>query len=162
MAYSIRPYRDNDAEALAEVIAAAIAAIGPHAYSPEQVAAWSARHPGARRYRERVSEGHAIFVATDADDSPVAYALIEPDGHLDHLYNHPDHTRRGLATQLLARAEIYAQAHGVERIYTEASDLARPAFERAGYVVTNKREFTIAHEGRDVPIHNWAMEKRLR
>jgi hypothetical protein len=31
MAYSIRPYRDDDAEALAEAIAAAIAAIGPHA-----------------------------------------------------------------------------------------------------------------------------------
>ena len=162
MAYSIRPYRDDDAEILAEVIGAAIAEIGPHAYSEEQVAAWSARHPGASRYRERVADGDVIFVAADAEDRPVAYALMAPDGHLDHLYNHPDHTRRGLATQLLARAEIYAAAHGVERLYTEASDLARPAFERAGYVATKKREFTIPHQGREVPIHNWAMEKRLR
>ncbi|KWV95924.1 MULTISPECIES: GNAT family N-acetyltransferase [unclassified Erythrobacter] len=162
MAYSIRPYRDDDAEALAEVNAAAIAEIGPHAYSTEQVAAWMARHPGAERYRERVAAGDVIFVAADRDDRPVAYALIEANGHLDHLYNHPDHTRLGLATQLLARAEIYARAHGIERLYTEASDLARPAFERAGYVVTDKREFTIAHDGRDVPIHNWAMEKALR
>ncbi len=162
MAYSIRPYRDADAEALATVNAAAIAEIGPHAYSPEQVAAWSARHPGPEKFRERVAAGHAIFVAADVEDRPVAYALIEPDGHLDHLYNHPEHTRRGLATQLLATAEAHAAAQGVERIYTEASDLARPAFERAGYVATKKREFTIAHEGREVPIHNWAMEKRIR
>ncbi|WP_370034150.1 GNAT family N-acetyltransferase [Qipengyuania mesophila] len=162
MAYSIRPYRDSDAEALAAVNGAAIAEIGPHAYSPEQVAAWSARHPGPERFRERVAAGHAIFVATDAEDRPVAYALIEPDGHLDHLYNHPEHTRRGLATQLLATAEAHAVALGVERLYTEASDLARPAFERAGYAAKKKREFTIAHEGREVPIHNWAMEKRIR
>ena len=162
MAYAIRPYRDADAEALAAVNAAAIAEIGPHAYSPEQVAAWSARHPGPERFRERVAAGHAIFVAADAEDRPVAYALIEPDGHLDHLYNHPAHTRRGLATQLLATAEAHAAAQGVERLYTEASDLARPAFERAGYVATGRRDFTIAHEGREVPIHNWAMEKRIR
>ena len=162
MAYSIRPYRDDDAEALANIIAASIAEIGPHAYSPEQVAAWSARHPGAERYRQRVAEGDVIFVAVDASSKPVAYALIEPDGHLDHLYNHPDHTRLGLATQLLTRAETYARVHGVERLYTEASDLARPAFERVGYLATKKREFTIAHEDREVPIHNWAMEKLLR
>ena len=109
-----------------------------------------------------MAEGDVIFVAVDASSKPVAYALIEPDGHLDHLYNHPDHTRLGLATQLLTRAETYARAHGVERLYTEASDLARPAFERVGYLAMKKREFTIAHENREVPIHNWAMEKLLR
>ncbi|MBX7481351.1 GNAT family N-acetyltransferase [Qipengyuania qiaonensis] len=162
MAYAIRPYRENDAEALAIMVAAAISEIGAHAYSPEQVAAWSARHTGAGRYRERVAMGDVIFVAADADDKPVAYALIERDGHLDHLYNHPDHTRRGLAAQLLASAESHARERGIAKLYTEASDLARPVFERAGYIVTGKREFTIAHEGRDVPIHNWPMEKLLK
>jgi putative acetyltransferase len=57
--------------------------------------------------------------------------------------------------------EMHARDHGITRLYTEASDLARPAFERAGYSVTHKREFAIAHEDRDVPIHNWAMEKPL-
>ncbi len=161
MAYSIRPYRDEDAEALSEINAAAIAEIGPRAYSPEQVAAWSARHPGSDHFRERVAAGRVILVGADADDRPVAYALIEPDGHVDHLYNHPDHTRRGLATQLLARVETYAAAHGAKRLCTDASDLARPAFERAGYRMTERREFTIPHEGRKVPIHNWAMEKLL-
>ena len=47
MAHVVRPYRDDDAEALAGILAAAITRIGPAAYSAEQVAAWSARHPGA-------------------------------------------------------------------------------------------------------------------
>ena len=162
MAYSIRPFRNEDASFLDGIIAAAIPEIGPRAYSKEQVAAWNARHSGPSRLWERVAQGHAIFVTADADDRPVAFVLIEPDGHLDQLYNDPAHTRRGLAAQLLARAETYATAHGVQRLYTEASELARPVFERAGYTVTAKREFTIAHDGRDVPIHNWAMEKRLK
>ena len=161
MAYVIRPYRDDDAEVLAEILASAITDIGPHAYSPAQVAAWAARHPGARRYRERVAAGDVIFVAADVDDRPVAYVLLEQDGHIDHLYNHPEHTRRGLATQLLATAATYARKHGRERLYAEASDLARPAFERAGFAASHKREFTIPHGDRDVPIHNWGMEKPL-
>ena len=157
MAYGIRPYRDEDAEAVAAVCSAAIEAIGPRAYSAEQVAAWRARHPGPQRYRDVVANGARILVAADAQDRPVAYSLLERDGHLDHLYCHPDHTRRGLADLLLAEAEVMARDWGVDRLFTEASDLARPAFERVGYEATHKREFEI--DG--VPIHNWAMEKAL-
>ena len=85
MAYAIRPYRDDDAEAVAAVCAAAIEAIGPRAYSPEQVAAWRARHPGPQRYRDVVAYGAELIVAADEQDRPVAYALLERDGHLDHL-----------------------------------------------------------------------------
>ncbi len=105
--------------------------------------------------------GHAIFVASDESDAPVGYALLEPDGHLDHLYCHPQHTRQGLADELLAAAEMYAATLGLNRLYTEASELARGAFERAGYAVTHRRDFEIEHAGQQVPIHNYAMEKTL-
>lgn len=161
MAYSIRLYRDSDAEQLSQIALAAITAIGSHAYTPEQVRAWSGRHGGAQMYRRRAAEGHIIFVAADSDDVAVAYALLEPDGHLDRLYNHPDHSRRGLASQLLAQAERHARAAGLTRLFTEASELARPAFERAGFSVQHRRDFEIEHDGTAVAIHNYAMEKLL-
>ena len=157
MDYAIRLYRDDDAEALSALALAAIREVGSHAYSLEQVEAWAARHPGPGMYRRRASERHAIVMAVDSDDTPVAYAVLEPDGHLDRLYNHPQHTRRGLASRLLAAAEEHARALGLSRLYTEASELARPSFERAGYAVTHRRNFEI--DG--VPIHNYAMEKLL-
>ena len=157
MAYAIRPWRDGDAGALAALYREAIETIGPRAYSAEQVSAWLARQPGADRYRERVADGAAIFVAAAAEDRPVAYVLLEADGHLDHLYNHPAHTRRGLATQLLATAEGFARERDIRLLFAEASELARPAFERAGYRMTHRREFAIG----GVAIHNWAMEKAL-
>ena len=90
-------------------------------------------------------------------DQPVGYALVQTDGHLDHLYLHPDHTRRGLAERLLDAAESLVRGHSAPRMFSEASDIARPAFERAGYRMTHRHDFSI--DG--VPIHNWAMEKPL-
>ncbi len=116
-----------------------------------------ARFPGAQLYRDCVAEGAAIFIAAGEDDQPVAYALLEADGHLDHLYNHPDHSRRGIALNLLTTAALYARHHGMARLYTEASELARPSFEEAGFIATERREFEI--DG--VPIHNWAMERPI-
>ncbi len=161
MSYVIRDYRDGDAPALAAITLAAIRGVGAHGYSPDQVAAWAARHPGAERFRERAAAGHRIFLVANRMDEPVAYSLIEPDGHLDMLYCHPDHTRQGLADRLLSAAEYHARGKAMARLYTEASELARPAFERAGYAVTHRRDFEIPFEDRKVPIHNFAMEKRL-
>ena len=161
MAYTIRRYREGDAGALAEITLSAIHAIGPRAYSREQVLAWAARHPRAERFASSAANGAVIFLAVDANDRPVAYASLEPDGHLDMLYCHPDHTRRGLAVQLLAEAELEATRTGIVRLYTEASELARPAFERAGYRVSHRRDFSIPHAGGSVPIHKSAMTKPL-
>jgi len=157
MPYSIRAYQDGDAEALAEVIKSAIERIGPRHYSADQVAAWSARHPDAGRFRERAANGDKLIIAADQRNHPVAYAILEDDGHLDHLYCHPEHTRQGIAERLLSEAEEIARSIGAQRLYTEASELARAVFERAGYVVRHRREFEI--DG--VSIHNFAMEKLL-
>jgi putative acetyltransferase len=153
----IRTFRDDDAEALSEICRAAIAVIGPRKYSAAQVAAWLARHPSAERYRERHSAGHVMFVAECDAREPAGYALLEPDGHLDHLYCHPDHTRSGLAKRLLEAAETFAQEKGMTRLYTEASESAVGAFTQAGYVKKERRDFEIG----GVPIHNYAMEKSL-
>ena len=77
------------------------------------------------------------------------------------LYCHPEHTRRGLADKLLAASEQYARKRKLRHLYTEASELARPAFERAGFVVQHRRDFDIEHDGKAVAIHNYAMEKPL-
>jgi putative acetyltransferase len=157
----IRRFRSSDAGALAALTAAAIRVTGLRAYSPQQVAAWGARHPGPERFIASAANGDTILVAVDAGDTPIAYVLTEPDGHVDMLYCHPDHTGRGVAGVLLGAAEASARASAIARLYTEASELARPAFERAGFAVLHRRDFAIAHEGHDVAIHNYAMEKRL-
>ncbi len=157
MGYSIRSFEEGDAEALAELGRAAIGAIGPDAYTKEQVEAWLANFSGPEVYQTQASAGTQIFIATDEDDAPVAYAMLEKTGHLDHLYCHPDHTKEGLASSLLETAALYAKYHGITHLFTEASQIAKPAFESAGYTAMKKRTFEI--DG--VEITNWAMVKTI-
>lgn len=140
---------------------AAIRVTGLRAYTPKQIAAWAARHPGPQRFVASAAKGDMILIAVDAADHPMAYALLEPDGHLDMLYCHPDHIGCGLAGRLLAEADRRAMAAGIACLFTEASELARPVFERAGYALLRRRDFTIPSPDGDIAIHNYAMEKRL-
>jgi putative acetyltransferase len=158
--YTIRAFTPADAEAIAALTLAAIRQTALRAYSPEQVAAWSARYSPARLL-ESAARGDVILVAADADDRPAAYTVLEADGHLDMLFCHPDHTGHGLGLRLLNEAEEAARPLGAERLYTEASELARSVFARAGYALLHRRDFTIPFEGSEVAIHNYAMEKRL-
>jgi putative acetyltransferase len=155
-----RRYQDGDAPLIAALTLAAIRQTALRAYSPEQVSAWSARY-SVERLIQGAAKGDWIQVAVDAEDAPIAYAVLESDGHLDMLYCHPDHTGTGLARHLLAEAEQAARALALSRIFTEASELAKPVFERVGYSLLHRRDFAIPFEGREVAIHNYAMEKRL-
>ena len=161
MTFAIRAFRAGDAADLAALTGRSILAIGSRAYSPEQVAGWAARHPGPERFVASAAKGDLILVAVDEFDHPCAYALMEPDGHLDMLYCDPGTAGRGVAGALLAELEGQARAAGVTRLFTEASELARPVFARARYLLLHRRDFTIPHAGREVAIHNYAMEKRL-
>ncbi|MEM9310193.1 MAG: GNAT family N-acetyltransferase [Pseudomonadota bacterium] len=163
--YSVRLFQPGDEVFLSAITQSAILSIGPRKYSQEQVNAWAARHPSPARFVERAEAGARILVALANPELRVAYALLEKDSagdvHLDMLYCDPQHTRLGLSEALLARAQACAHDYGAVRLYTEASELARGAFERAGFAIQHRRDFTIEHEGRAIAIHNYAMEKRL-
>lgn len=147
----------GDASALAALTLDAIRHIGSRAYSPEQVEAWASGYIDAQRFTQRSKAGHYIYIMADKADMPAAYALLEPDGHLDMLYCSPAHAGRALTTRLLEHAEGQARGIGVTRLYTEASELARKPFERAGYVMVERRDFKL----RGTRIHNYVMEKVL-
>ena len=70
MGYSIRSFEEGDAEALAELGRAAIGAIGPEAYTEEQVEAWLSNFAGPEVYQAQADSGTQIFIATDDDDAP--------------------------------------------------------------------------------------------
>ncbi len=153
--YTIRRFRPGDEQSLARIMRAAIEGIGPRGYSPQQVIAWAGRAHSAERYLHRAGLGDLVILALDGDNQPAAYSLLEPDGHVDHLYCDPDHAGNGLGGRLLKEVDTIASELRLPRLYSEASELARPVFERAGYGVLERREFEI--DG--VPMHNFAMEK---
>lgn len=167
-AFAIRTFEPGDAQMLYQLCRAAIGKTGGKAYSPLQTEAWLARHPGPELYPQRIAAGAHIFIAyrtlaptSDPDQTPLAYALLERSGHLDRLYGDPAMGGQGLADMLLQAAEDHARQQGLTRLYTEASELARSAFARAGYTLLERRDFALTHKGGKVAIHNYAMEKWL-
>jgi putative acetyltransferase len=152
----VRPFRADDAKALAGIFYAAVHRLTLADYSDEQRRAWAPAPPDPASFVARASDGRLFLVAVDGRDAPVAYGDIEANGHIDHLYRHPDVA--GAASALYDRLEREAVDRGVGLLTVEASETARRFFLRRGFAEVARREFLL----RGVPIHNWSMEKTLR
>ena len=154
-AFLIRDYRPDDAAALMAVFRAAVRIGARKDYTEAQVKAWAPDVMDFARWSDRL-EGRVTWVA-EIDGAPVGFTDLEPDGHLDMLYVHPDHHRRGVARALLAQAAAEAQKLGVTRLYTEASLTARRPFQKCGYRVIAPQ--TVVFNGQSFV--NFRMEKVL-
>ena len=152
----LRPFRPEDADALLDIFYEAIHRVCSRDYSPEQIEAWA--RTGGKDYAKwaRRCERKLPWVAEIAG-RPVAFAELDPDGHIDCFYGHPDWHRKGVGSALMARVEQEARARGIGRLYAEVSITARPFFEKAGF------RFLADHDAeiRGVKLRNFRMEKRL-
>jgi putative acetyltransferase len=153
----IRPYQPSDAETLCAIFVDAVREICRRHYSAEQIEAWGQRKPDTATFHARATDGRLVLVAVDHLGDPLAYVDLEANGHIDQLYCRPDMAGKGIASALYDQIERAARERGIQRLYVEASEAARPLFARKGFVELRRRDFRVA----DIPIHNFAMEKMV-
>lgn len=153
----IRPFRSTDAPLLAALYHASVHGAGRRYYTSAQLAVWSPAPADPARYLQQ-AVGRTFLVAEDASGRVIGYGDLEPDGHIDHLYCHPDAIGTGVGAALYHALEEAARRDGVARLYVEASENARPLFERRGFALDARNDF----ERNGVAIHNYRMSKRLR
>jgi putative acetyltransferase len=153
-----RPFRKDDAPALAALFHASVREVGIRDYTLEQVQAWSPAPPDPARYVQRGLEDRTFLVAVDDDDEPIAYTDLEADGHINHFYCRPDVVGTGVASALYDQLEAAARARGLSRISVNASEAARRLFLKKGFSVVRRND--LVRMG--VRIHNYSMEKTLR
>ncbi|MGU3384476.1 GNAT family N-acetyltransferase [Methylobacterium sp. D53M] len=152
----IRPFEPSDADALATLFHASVHEAGRRYYSDTQVKAWSPSRPEPERYL-RQSKGRTFLVAIDEAGQPIGYGDLEPNGHIDHLYCRPDRIGTGVGSAIYAALEDAARAAAVAVLYVEASEGARPLFERRGFKVVVRNDFVL----NGIVIHNYRMSKSL-
>lgn len=152
----IRQFKPSDAPALAALFHASVREAGIRDYSAKQVEAWSPWEPDADRYL-RLAESRTFLVAVDDDNRPIGYGDLEPNGHIDHLYCHPDLVGTGVGSAIYAAIEATARRAGIALLFVEASEAARRLFERHGFAVDARHDFTI----NGVAIHNYRMSKLI-
>ena len=157
MQVTIRDYERRDAAGVADVFYRSVREVARSDYTAEQVKAWIPGRWDAEREHQRSGDGRLVLVAEDGTGHVVAFIDMEPDGHIDRLFCAPEAAGRGIASRLYEAIETAARARGIDRLFTEASELARRFFERKGFTVLERQDQTL----RGVPIHNYRMAKFL-
>jgi putative acetyltransferase len=151
----IRTYQAADAASVVDVFRASVRSTAARDYHPAQIRAWAPDVIDEEKFGRRC-ETKSTWVA-EIEDRVAGFSDLEPDGHVDMLYVHPDFQRRGVARALLQHVEKAARAMDLRRLYTEASITARPAFESMGFRVIAPQTVTVRGES----WANYRMEKRL-
>lgn len=129
----IRPFKISDTSSVIKVYRDAVRRIGPIAYSPEQIAAWSRYPTDERDFGQRLTQGHTLVM----EENGIIYAFgqLHPRNCFAFLYTTGDTHRKGLGTRLYDALESRAFSAGVIEMHTEVSRIARPFFEKRGFTL---------------------------
>ncbi len=164
----LRSYTDSDLEPVVLLFTAAVHSIADSDYTSAQRAAWAPEPPDLDEWRKRLSplktlvaeKSPAEPLATDQDRHSrlLGFISYETNGHIQFLYTSPKSMRRGIASALYSCVESELIALGVDELFTEASVVARPFFERQGFVVVEEQ---CVYRGR-VAFRRYGMRKSTK
>lgn len=129
----VRPYVETDAAATLEIFVRAILEGARSRYSDEQVRAWLGEAPRAPGWNADWMATRT-FVAV-SDEVVVGFVDLREDGYVDRLFTLPSRSRGGVGSALIRHVLAVARSESIPRLMTHASHLARPVFERFGFVV---------------------------
>ena len=151
----IQTYSVERAKEIADVFHQSVHAVDPSVYSPEQKEAWAPSPINYERWAERLTEKKP-FIAV-IENRVAGFIELDADGHIDCTYTHPDFQGKGVAATLYEHLLEEAKSRNINRLYVEASLIAKPFFEHRGFYVVKKNEV----ERNGVSLVNFSMEKHL-
>ena len=129
----ITEYQSNYAREIADLYHFSVHAIHDAIYTAEQKEAWAPTPPDYKFWQKRLDKKQP-FLAFLGEDL-VGFMELEHDGHIDCSYTHPKFQRLGVASALYGYLETQAKKRGINRLYVEASHVAKPFFEKLGFPV---------------------------
>lgn len=141
---ALRPMLPADGPALAAIFGASIDELSAEDYDEEQRTAWMATASDEAAFAARLA-AMLTLVAT-ADGTPAAFASLKDNRHIDMLFVDPALAGRGIGTLLVDACEKLAKARGAKTLTVDASDTARPLFERRGYVAQSRQSVPVNGE----------------
>ena len=132
----IRNYKESDVHEIATLFHESVHAIKSEVFSKEQLEAWSPSPPDYEFWSSKLNKSKP-YVAT-MDSKIVGFIELEEDGHIDCLYVHKNYQGQGIAGELLSHAGTVAMSNGISNLYVEASEVAKPFFEKHGFLLLTK------------------------
>lgn len=153
---SVRNYRPEDVEALANIFFNTIHRINIEHYTEEQVDVWAPRSSlETEGWAKKFSRTNPIIAL--AGDKIVGFAEFEPNGHIDCFYCHHEWIGKGVGSALMSEILTRAKSSNIDRIFSEVSITARPFFEKQGFAVLTEQK--VVRNG--IELTNFKMERKI-
>jgi putative acetyltransferase len=130
-AVSLRPYLPTDARRCAEIFRSSIEELAADDYDEDQREAWASRGDDEQAFAARL--GEALTLLAVIDGAVAGFATLKGADQIDMLFVDPKFARQGAGRALVEALTKLAQARGAKRLTVEASDVAKPLFERQGF-----------------------------
>ena len=135
-AVSLRPYLPADAKRCAEIFHSSIEELAAEDYDAEQREAWAARADDEKAFGAKLA-GELTLLAL-VDGAVAGFASLKGATEIDMLFVDPEFARQGVGRTLVDALTKLAQARGAKRLTAEASDVAKPLFERLGFAAQQR------------------------
>lgn len=135
MGFSVRLYREEDQNVLAELFYQTVHTVNAADYTDEQIDAWAPEERDMKRWNESLMN-HDTVVA-EKNGQIIGFGDMDENGYLDRLYVHKDFQRKGIASAICDKLENQSAA---EQFETHASITAKGFFEKRGYKVVKEQQ----------------------
>ena len=153
--FALRPYLASDAPLLAAIFVAAIQELTGDDYNEAQQEAWATGAEDEAAFGGKLAS-ELTLIAT-VQNSPVGFASLRGNEHIDMLYVHPSVVGQGAGAMLIDALEKLAGARGAKALTVDASDNAVEFFKKRGYVATQRN--SVPRQGEWLA--NTTMQKQL-
>ncbi len=141
---SLRPYVPADAKRCAEIFRSAIDELAADDYSDEQREAWASRADDEAAFGKGLAGMLTLIAIIDGEEA--GFASLKGADVLHMLFVAPEFARQGAATTLVDAMTKLAAARGAKRVTAEASEVAKPLFEKLGFVAEKRNLVNIGGE----------------
>ena len=143
-AVALRPYVPADTKRCAEIFRSSIEELAAEDYSEEQRESWAARADDEQAFGANLAQ--ALTLLAVIDGAIAGFASLKGADEIDMLFVEPEFARQGVGRTLVDALTRLAQARGVKRLTTEASDVAKPLFERQGFTAQKRNLVRIGEQ----------------
>jgi len=141
---TVRRYQVGEEAVLQTIYFKSTRELNSKHYTSEQIERWVAKHSDLTEWTERLKKTNP-FVAV-INEKAVAFGELEPNGHIDFFYCHPDWQGCGVGSTLMNFIVREAVHMGLKTLFADVSVTAEPFFTHKGFTVIEERSPIICGE----------------
>jgi putative acetyltransferase len=135
-AVTLRPYLPVDAKRCAEIYRSSIEELAADDYDEAQREAWASRADDEAAFGKIL--GETLTLVALVGGAAAGFASLKGADFIQMLFVDPECARMGAGTALVEALTRLAGARGAKTLTVEASEAAKPLFDKLGFVAQKR------------------------